>query len=324
MLGAGLARVETAIGAIDAVLTGGNANAGRVRRVGDTVRRPVGAHSHAVHTLLRHLATVGFSGAPRFLGMAPDGLEILSFVAGLTYGGLGRPSWLAAPESLRRVAQLTRRLHDATAGFVPIPLDCWQRPPPPALAGGAGAGGAGAGAAGAGGAVVCHGDLVPGNVVFEGRRPVGFIDFEFAVPADPLLDLGSLASQWAPVPANRSETGPSAAEAVQKAAAAVADGYLLDATGRQRFGDAMIWAEQRELDHLLARIAAGDAVYRAAAAAGLVAQRRYRAGWLRRHRRSINAAVVGAVSGAVGAAAPPGAWLPDAGECGLEAGDDGL
>ena len=53
-----------------------------VKRIGDTVRRPVQRWSPAVHSLLRHLEAVGFSGAPRFLGIDELGREILSFVSG--------------------------------------------------------------------------------------------------------------------------------------------------------------------------------------------------------------------------------------------------
>ncbi len=38
-----------------------------VVRVGDTVRQPLHARSEFVHALLRHLACVGFDGAPRVL-----------------------------------------------------------------------------------------------------------------------------------------------------------------------------------------------------------------------------------------------------------------
>lgn len=43
-------------------LSGGDVSEGVVR-VGDTVRRPLGAHSPAVHGLLRHLEAVAFDGA---------------------------------------------------------------------------------------------------------------------------------------------------------------------------------------------------------------------------------------------------------------------
>ena len=48
----------------ETVLRGGDLNV--VARIGDTVRRPTGPWSPAVHALLRHFERVGFEGAPRF------------------------------------------------------------------------------------------------------------------------------------------------------------------------------------------------------------------------------------------------------------------
>jgi hypothetical protein len=47
-------------------LAGGNVSGGVVR-VGDTVRRPAGFWTPAVHALLKHLHEAGFRGAPDFL-----------------------------------------------------------------------------------------------------------------------------------------------------------------------------------------------------------------------------------------------------------------
>jgi hypothetical protein len=47
-------------------LSGGNVSQGVVR-VGDTVRRPAGPHTPAVHALLSHLHAVGFAGAWAFV-----------------------------------------------------------------------------------------------------------------------------------------------------------------------------------------------------------------------------------------------------------------
>ena len=63
-------------------LAGGMDNAGQVVRVGDTVRRPIKRSSQAVHTLLLHLESVGFDGAPRYLGSDERGREVLSFIRG--------------------------------------------------------------------------------------------------------------------------------------------------------------------------------------------------------------------------------------------------
>ena len=63
-------------------LVGGTTNAGRVSRVGDTVRRPDRATSASTKALLDHLEGVGFAGAPRYLGTDEDGREVLSYIPG--------------------------------------------------------------------------------------------------------------------------------------------------------------------------------------------------------------------------------------------------
>ena len=62
-------------------LSGGRSRA-PVVRVGETVRRDLHANSAYVHALLRHLEDVGFTGAPRLLGIDEQRREILSFIAG--------------------------------------------------------------------------------------------------------------------------------------------------------------------------------------------------------------------------------------------------
>ena len=61
-------------------LLGGNTST--VVRVGDTVRRNAGPWTPAVHALLRHLERVGFTGAPRALGIDDQGREVLSYLEG--------------------------------------------------------------------------------------------------------------------------------------------------------------------------------------------------------------------------------------------------
>ena len=93
---------------------GGITNAGRVSRVGDTVRRPRRPTSPATHALLDHLERVGFDGAPRFLGADEQGREVLSLIPGEAamppYAG-----WALTDEALVSVAELLRRYHDAAA-----------------------------------------------------------------------------------------------------------------------------------------------------------------------------------------------------------------
>ena len=64
-------------------LAGGNV-AASVVRVGDTVRKPAGPHTPAVHALLEHLRAAGFTGAPRSFGVDDDGRHVLEYVPGTT------------------------------------------------------------------------------------------------------------------------------------------------------------------------------------------------------------------------------------------------
>lgn len=141
----------------EVILTGGRLTPGVVR-VGDTVRRPTGPHSPLVHAVLRHLEQVGFTAAPRFLGIDDRGREILSYLDGQVPDNLN-PEW--TDEQLAAAARLLRRFHDATVGS---PL---------------------AGAAD----VVCHGDISPVNTVFTAGQPAALIDFDMARPGARICDV---------------------------------------------------------------------------------------------------------------------------------------
>ncbi|MGW3042415.1 phosphotransferase [Kitasatospora sp. NPDC001159] len=156
-----------------------------VRRIGETIRRPVGEWTPAVHALLTHLETVGFTRAPRVLGI--DGTEeALSLVH-------GEPAFSPWPSALRsttgisELGQWLRDYHDAVQDFRP-PCDArWQdqqdewRP----------------------GMIIRHGDLGPWNSIWNGNRLAGFIDWDFAAPGHALDDLAQLA--WYAVPLRPAE-----------------------------------------------------------------------------------------------------------------------
>ena len=92
-----------------------------VQRQGNVVLRPAGPWTPTVHSLLRHLQDVGFTGAPRVVGagFAPDGQETLSYIEGdFIHPG----PWTI--EGAAGVGHLLRKLHEATASY---------RPPPDAL-----------------------------------------------------------------------------------------------------------------------------------------------------------------------------------------------
>jgi thiamine kinase-like enzyme len=161
----------------ETVLAGGDVNV--VVRVGETVRRPVGPWSPAVHALLRHFEAAGFDGAPRFLGIDDEGREVLSYVG-------GDAALAPAPSEddvLRELGHLLRRSHDAQRGFERAGDATWQAfPGDPCV-----------------GEVVCHNDLFWPNVVFRNRRPFALIDWDLAAPAPRLYDVASAANYWVPL-----------------------------------------------------------------------------------------------------------------------------
>ena len=171
---------------------GGQANgsATTVVRIGETIRRPVGVWTPAVHALLEHLHQAGFDGAPRPRGIDELGREILSLVPG-EVAMRPWPPVLVSGDGLWQLARWLRRYHDAVVDFVP-PADAeWVVP----------------GATWQHGQIVRHGDLGPWNSVWHDEVLVGFIDWDFAEPGTALDDVAQLA--WYAVPLR----GPEAARA---------------------------------------------------------------------------------------------------------------
>src|ERR1700712_846789 len=144
-------------------LSGGVANRGQVNRWGGTVRRPRSPFSQGTHAVLAHLDRVGFSGAPRVLAVEAD-IEVLSWIPGQAACN-PLPDWSLGDETLISVATLIRGFHLAMGSFDGAGLS-WARPVPAAYRG----------------ALVSHNDLHPGNIVFDGGKAVGLIDFDLAGP----------------------------------------------------------------------------------------------------------------------------------------------
>jgi hypothetical protein len=163
-------------------LRGGNMSSGVVR-VGDTVRRPAGPWTAAVHALLDHLHAVGFRGAPRPLGLDERGREVLTFIPGVV-------AWpdnvrlLDRDDDLRRAVRLIREFHDAVEGFHPPPEAVWQHLIP---------------AEGTG--IIAHHDLAPWNLVI-GANQWALIDWDTAAPGSRLWDLAYALHGFVPLSAN--------------------------------------------------------------------------------------------------------------------------
>jgi hypothetical protein len=152
-----------------------------VVRVGDTVRRPRTAASHAVHALLRHLEQVGFPGAPRLLGTDDRAREVLGYIEG-EVAVLPYPGWALTDEALAGVAGLLRGYHDAVAGFDPRGYHWALRP-----------------VTGFGPPLVSHNDANLDNVVFREGRAHALIDFDLAGLGSRVWDVATAARLWAPL-----------------------------------------------------------------------------------------------------------------------------
>ena len=199
-------------------LAGGNTSV--VVRVGDTVRRPIGPWTPAVHDLLDHLAAVGFAGAPRVLGIDELDREILGFVPG-EVGTLSPDeplaTWFRSAEACWSIGRWIRDFQSAQAGFLADPAKPWRRAPGSALCPGQ---------------VIVHHDVSPYNTVRGSDGSLVVLDWDFARPGDPIEDLAWAAWRWAPLMAGtwwHSEFGITEDEDVldhqRRNVAALLDGY---------------------------------------------------------------------------------------------------
>jgi hypothetical protein len=155
-----------------------------VVRVGGTIRRPHQPQSLAVAEYLDWLDDAGFEGSPRFLGRDTQGRDVLTFVPGDCAGSPPEP-WVQSEDLLASVARLVRRLHTASAGFVPRAHAFPPRPVRPNPTDAAG--------------LICHLDVTPQNVVVRDGLAAGLVDFDLAGPATALHDSLNTAMHWVPL-----------------------------------------------------------------------------------------------------------------------------
>ena len=215
-------------------LGGGNVSGGVVR-IGDTVRRPAGPWTPAVHALLSHLHATGFHGAPRPLGLDELGREVLTFIPG-TIAWPDDFHLLDPGGRLRRVARLTRDFHDAVTGFCPPPDARWQALVP---------------AEGTG--IIAHHDLAPWNLVISPRR-WAVIDWDTAAPGSRLWDLAYALHGFVPLSANpRYQRGNPA-----RRMRLFADAYGLDQSQRQQLVPMLARRTKAMHDFLAGQAAAGN------------------------------------------------------------------
>ena len=156
-------------------------------RVGDSVRRPVGPWTPAVHALLCHLEAAGFEAAPRALGVDEKGREVVTYA-------IGEVVWpdhfqlLESDAALAEVAGLIRRYHDLAATFVaPEGAEWWDLAADPAGPN----------------ELLCHNDLAPWNLVRGEGGEWTFIDWDLAAPGRRTWDLGWALLSFIPLTPDR-------------------------------------------------------------------------------------------------------------------------
>jgi hypothetical protein len=155
---------------------------GSVLRAGTIVRRPLQPWSGAVHALLARLESVGFVAAPRLVGVDGD-IEMLTFLPGES----GADGWakVVDEDGLRAAARLLRSYHEAVRG--------WRSADAGSLMWADGSRGTGSHDE-----IVCHGDFGAWNLVWDGREPIGLIDWEYAHVAPAMSDVAYALEYAAP------------------------------------------------------------------------------------------------------------------------------
>jgi Phosphotransferase enzyme family len=208
------------------LLHGGLTNAGRVSRVGDTVRRPWRPARPSTWALLDHLERVGFDGAPRFLGVDDRGREILSFIPG---EAAIEPyeDWALTDEALVSVAELLRRYHGAAASFDAAGRT-WPDFVPAEFRDG----------------LVSHNDPNLDNVIFSGGVAVGLIDWDLASPGSAVWDVTCAVRLWAPLRDERDAPEELRGRSLERLRMFV-DAYGLSRRDRSRVVDAAIHTHEQ-------------------------------------------------------------------------------
>jgi aminoglycoside phosphotransferase (APT) family kinase protein len=234
------------------------------------VRRAAGSSRVAVRDLLIHLESVGFDGAPRYLGMDDQGREVLSWIDG-DVPLPPYPAWAMTDRALADLGGLVRRLHEATATFRDTTADWstqWADP--------------------GGGSVICHNDLYPENVVFRDGRVVALIDFAMAAPGRPLWDVAIAGETWGPLgDPKRRDRHPENLDGIARLGA-LARAYGLEPERAEELIEVIIQERAHATANIRARIAGGDEAWiREWADAGGDDRAAADDAWIARHRAAL-------------------------------------
>jgi hypothetical protein len=156
-------------------LPGGNV--GGAVRVGDTVRRPTGPWTPAVHALMAHVGA-RIPHVPEVLGFDDQGREVLTFLPGEV---IDVETQALTDAQLEALVSWTHDFHRAVADFDHD--GPWRFVPGPAPT------------------LIGHNDIAPYNACFAADELTGVFDWDFAGPSSPLNELAFIA--WNGVPLTR-------------------------------------------------------------------------------------------------------------------------
>jgi thiamine kinase-like enzyme len=202
------------------------------------------------------------------LGDDEQGRSMLSFIP----GDVGIPPferWVADDALLLSVADLQRRLHQASASYEIPDHAVWDRSnlalPQP-------------------GDIVCHNDLCVENVVVRDGAAIAVIDFDFAAPNDRLVDIAIAARHWVPFKAS-ADLEPARADVDRfQRFRLFCDAHHLTEHERLAVVDAATAFLDRAMISMKARADAGQALYQKVWEQGYPLQNRRSHAWLRAER----------------------------------------
>ncbi|HEY3001587.1 MAG TPA: phosphotransferase [Kribbellaceae bacterium] len=189
----------------EVALPGGHV--GGAVRVGDTVRRPTGPWTPAVHALLDYLSAAGLAGVPRVHGYDDQGREILDFLPGRTFDTVNER---VPDEVLAAGMRWLREYHRVVASYRPEGVVRWRNSAEELAAG----------------QIICMHDFGAYNWVVDGNDFVGVIDWDMAGPGRPLDDIAFAA--WNSLPLAIALPAPWVAARLRLMASAYGDGITAE------------------------------------------------------------------------------------------------
>ncbi|MBA3813309.1 MAG: phosphotransferase [Alphaproteobacteria bacterium] len=216
----------------------------QVMFVNNEVHRPSGPWTKQVHKFLHYLRDQGFKQSPEPLGFDKHGREVVSFLKGQVSHYPLSPE-ASSETALLSAAKLLRTFHDMSQGFLKetSPSQNWMFPCKEPQE------------------VICHNDFAPYNLILEGEKVVGLIDFDTAHPGPRVWDIAYALYRFAPFTHPDNEDGFGTIEDQIFRARLFCKAYGLVEENRTGLTDLIIERLQSLLDFLLKSAHDGNKKY---------------------------------------------------------------